>query len=104
MMQGSREKVREYAAKASSLATARTAMSSMQGDMKLLEAERKALSEERGMQGKITDKYWREQQELDAQVQDILKERQRIKELQVLLNSPGQWSKSASLLESLAVC
>ena len=81
--QGSRERVREYAAKATTLASARTTVSSMQGDMRTLEAERKALSEERAVQAKITEKYWNEQKELDAQIEDIFKERRRIKDLQV---------------------
>lgn len=60
-------------------------MTNLQGDMKQLEAERKALVDERAVQTKITDKYWNEMQELDRQINDIYAERGRIKEQQVSL-------------------
>ena len=55
----------------------------MQGDFKALEAERRALSEERALQQTIVDKYTSEQGALDAQINSIFEERQRVKGLQV---------------------
>ena len=53
-----------------------------QGDFKALEADRKALAEERAQQQTIVDKYTSEQAGLDAQIDSIFEERQRVKGLQ----------------------
>lgn len=83
LAQASRERVREYAAKASTLTTARAAMSSVQGELQALQADYRQLADERQVQSKITEKYWGDQQQLDGQIEGIFKERRRIKELQV---------------------
>ncbi|KAK9808193.1 hypothetical protein WJX73_007015 [Symbiochloris irregularis] len=82
LLQASREKVREYAAKAGTLAAARQVMTGVQDELRSLEAERRVLNDERQAQSKIVEKYWAEQQGLDGEVENIMKERQRIKEQQ----------------------
>ncbi|GAB4819972.1 hypothetical protein N2152v2_007018 [Parachlorella kessleri] len=80
-LESQRPKVREYEAQVGTLAEARAAVKQLEGDLADHKEELKVLQGEKDTQWTILEKFREQEQVLDKEVEEILAERRRFKEL-----------------------